>query len=525
MNIYNKKHLILTFITLSLILSSTSFATAEQKKQPTNTTSFDDDLDPLVDVTVTVEIQKIRSLEKLDMHPFHLEKIDWLSKPDFYVIVFINGQEFKSDVWKNTYYVYDPQWSATCDVPDDEGDVEITIQLWDWNLGLNRRCDISGYYERGLLEKYDVNLIYNITTGHWYGTNFDDYTTNDIVSADPSGYGRLNGCDDGSQYKRERDCELWFDIYQNDYDGDNIPYWTEVHEYGTDPTVDNTGDDTDNDGVPIEWEHKWGIYYHRWHRTPNWIYHPLVYEDHRNLDPDLDGLDNWEEYMTSQWGSDPFRKDLFVELDQMEDGPNGQRSILPDRSKELLRTSYNRQNVVYHLDDGCMGGSDWIPFEIVSTRDTLSETYYNYFLHGDENNWRRGVFHYGLVVYDAGYAGYVFSNDHNPYLDSYQISSKYLEERKVKPKTAVIRSRVYASVYMHECGHTLGIFNSNTPGCDDQLSKNPFQLDFYKWRNYKSCMNYRYTYRLVDYSDGTHGINDFDDWNRIDLTYFQRPRW
>jgi hypothetical protein len=79
---------------------------------------------------------------------------------------------------------------------------------------------------------------------------------------------------------------------------------------------------------------------------------------------------------------------------------------------------------------------------------------------------------------------------------------------------------VYASCYMHELGHSLGIFNGNTPGCDDQLSKNPFQINYWKWLPYKSCMNYGYTYRMVDYSDGSRGKNDFDDWNRLDLSYF-----
>jgi len=43
------------------------------------------DLDPLVDVSVTVEIKKIRSLEKFDAQIPSLEKIDMTSAPDFYV--------------------------------------------------------------------------------------------------------------------------------------------------------------------------------------------------------------------------------------------------------------------------------------------------------------------------------------------------------------------------------------------------------------------------------------------------------
>jgi|GEM_PF-6176274 len=35
------------------------------------------------------------------------------------------------------------------------------------------------------------------------------------------------------------DCELWFDITQNDGDGDGLTWWEEVNVYGTDPTVRN----------------------------------------------------------------------------------------------------------------------------------------------------------------------------------------------------------------------------------------------------------------------------------------------
>jgi hypothetical protein len=35
-------------------------------------------------------------------------------------------------------------------------------------------------------------------------------------------------------------------------------------------------------------------------------------------------------------------------------------------------------------------------------------------------------------------------------------------------------------------------------------------------------MNYRYVYSgMIDYSDGSRGKNDFDDWNTLDLTFFQ----
>ena len=222
------------------------------------------DFDPLTEnIEVTVEIQKIRSLEKFDHQIPCIEKIDWASDPDFYVKVFINDEEFQSDIWRNTKYINDPQWKASTTVPSDVEFVDVKIQLWDWNIGPDKLCDISNIYDDGYLDSFDVELTYSIKTGHWFG---DDFTGISSWSEDSSGYGRLNGCDDGSIYQRDRDCELWFDIYQTDPDGDGIPYWSEVNVFGTDPEVDNTGEDFDGDGCPIEWENKWGHYLeYNWH--------------------------------------------------------------------------------------------------------------------------------------------------------------------------------------------------------------------------------------------------------------------
>ena len=478
-----------------------------------------DDIDPLVDLSITVEIKQIRSLEKTDLGFMPIDKIDIFSDPDFYVKVIINNEEFTSPVWENMKYVYDPQWSATLNVPDEIESVNITIQLWDSNLQGDKLCDISDNYQN-FDDSYDVDLSYNLKTGHWTG---DDWLNPFWGGIDPSGYGRLNGCDDHSYYQNNRDCELWFDIYQNDFDGDGIPYWTEINAFNTDPTEDNTGNDTDNDGLPIEWEYKWGYFLNiDWENLTwihDWKYDPFVWEDHENIDDDEDGLNNIEEYLTSQWGSNPTCKDLFVELDQMKAGPNGEAaSMLPDGSKELLRTAYNKHNVVYHLDDGSWedSGSDEIPFDEITTMywgdqsSELNQIYYDYFLHGDEDNWRKGVFHYGVIVHKCNSAaGAMFGSDR------FYITSNGHNKKSESP--LLNRDVVYASAYMHECGHTLDINNN---GVDDRNSMYPWQLNYWKWRPYKSVMNYGYMYLMVDYSDGSRGLNDFYDWHDIDLTFF-----
>jgi hypothetical protein len=109
-------------------------------------TNANDDIDPLVDLSITVEIKQIRSLEKTDLGIFPIDKIDLFNDPDFYVKVIINDEEFTSPVWENMKYVYDPQWSATLDVPDDKEFVNITIQLWDSNPQGDKLCDLSDNY-------------------------------------------------------------------------------------------------------------------------------------------------------------------------------------------------------------------------------------------------------------------------------------------------------------------------------------------------------------------------------------------
>lgn len=468
------KNGIFTLFVTSLLIFSVS--ASQNEKGQSEIINGREDLDPLVDLEVTVEIQAIRSLEKFELaNPKTLEVIDWFSDPDFYVKVIINNQEFVSDTWHDTKYIYNPNFFPTLDVPDEEEFVNVKIQLFDSNSFGDRLCDISANGK-------DVELTYSLKTGHWTG---------DDKLSDSSGYGRLNGCADGSMYKLQRDCELWFNIYQNDYDGDGIPYWTEVNVYGTDPEIDNTGEDVDDDDIPIEWEWKWG-------------YDPINKENHFYMDPDSDGLTNLEEYYVSQWGSDPLREDVFIELDYMEESPSGVKSTLYEGADELLSTAFNRFDKIFHIDDGQMGGGgEIIPFDERINRDDLDLIYWEYFLHEDDDNWRRGVFRYSVIAYDPGGAGYNFRRG------AFVVGSNYVKDKVVRnfPRAQAIS---WASVYMHEMGHT---FDLRNPGVD-----NP---NFWQYLNYKSCMKYAYTYRLVDYSDGSR-INDFNDWAEMDLKHFQR---
>lgn len=447
--------------------------------------NHDLDFDPLVDIILTFEFITIRGFEETNN----------ATNPDFSIVLSINDEQYISPIWEDSRYLYNINWTISKNVPDDIAEVNIKIQIFDNNIS----CDIGGsFYDNTAI------LIYDIRTNHWTGDDF---------IGDPSGYGRLNGCDDGSYYREEKDCEIWFDIYQNDYDNDKIPTWAEINLYGSDPYTDNSNDDFDNDKIPFYWEHHWN-------------YNPIIYENHDILDPEFDGLTNIEEYMTSEWLSDPYRKDMFVELDQMDFGPKGEGFRVPNSTKDLLADRYNPRNIVYHFDDGCMGGGEIIPFDYLSWRNEILDIYEKYFLHNNPDNWRRGVFRYAVFVHDNIRASaYAFVgegrliNSNVRGINSFQITTTSLE-KVVKNKNQPL-DFVCACYIMHESGHTLGIDIFNPFGCDNIRTVYPWQLCYWIFSNYKSVMNYRYVHQILDYSDGTNGWFDHNDWGSLDFNWFQ----
>lgn len=519
--IKNSIKIVCTLVVLASMVLPSSALIQSEKYVPVIKPLFMDDFDPLVDnITVTVTVHEIRALKIIDL----------LSDPDFYVKVTINDREFISDVWENMLYVTNPNWSVSYEVPKDNEFVDITIALWDKNTKTDRLCDISTDFGN-LTQARTAELTYSIAAGVWWG---------DDSLGDLSGYGRLSGCDDNSIYEEDRDCELWFDISQNDFDGDGFPYWLETNIYNTSPLVDNRGEDADQDGIPIEWEYTFGLTYSEWGHNEGYymVYDPFEWKNYTYIDEDDDGLNNIEEYKTWQWGSDPFRQDIFVEIDQMDKGPDGQGSVAPVGAYDLIRDSHAKQNIVWHVDDSRLGGGEFIPFKDTIGENDLNSWYWSYFMHQNANNWRRGVFHWGIIGYNSSWAvGFTFSSRIGSLsaVDCFYLSSQYLETlpKRIPIIDSLVRKTfnreeqravIYAGVIMHETGHSLGL---NGPGVDNQDGKWPWEINFWRYGPYKSVMNYRYTYSdLVDYSDGSRGKNDYDDWANIDLTNFNpRIHW
>lgn len=452
------------------------------------------DVDSYSDVAVTVSVECIRFLEEKDI------------EPNFQVHLWIDDVYFESTSFGLGSYLYDINWSVTVETDGNTPFVPIRIELVD--LSSDQLCDLSPSDE-STTDARGVDVVYDVRTGWWMGEDSSGMV-------DKSGYGRLNGCDDGSFYKDELDCELWFSITQTDPDGDMVPSWIEKEWYGTDPETDDSLLDADKDGVPFWWEHKFG-------------FNPWVFENHSSLDPDEDGLTNYEEYKMAAWSADPFRRDLFLELDQMQIGPNGEGSMITQTTEELIQSAYDRRNILFHLDDGCMDGGEILPFEKRSFILYDREKYYKqHFLENGDAQWRRGIFRYGLIVYDhVPITGLEFHGDGSIIdfcrkgLNCFVISSRAMKIAAQRNRESI--DFIFACAIFHELGHSMGIYMGNPKGCDNQLSKTPLGPGWWRYKNYKSSMNYHYAYKIIDYSDGSHGRNDFDDWSHLDVSWFEYP--
>ncbi|HEC77149.1 MAG TPA: hypothetical protein ENI33_07855 [Thermoplasmatales archaeon] len=274
------------------------------------------DYDPTVDVEVIFGIDRIRKID--------FEKRE---EPQIVIDIIIDGKGFEVRNWKGLD-VY-PRWRHIQNVNDSKEKVSIEIKLYEMVGDEKILCDISP--EQGDYTGKALELIYSLKDGSWQGEDF---------LGDESGYGHSSGTEDGNY--NENDYEIWFDIYQTDADGDRLTWYEEVFVYGTNPNVSDAGKDYDNDGVPIEWEDKYG-------------YNPFIPENHSSLDGDKDGVQNIEEYMMAEWYADPFRQDIFVEVDFMENRFFG-HTTFPQYSKEKVISAFSKHNIMLHIDDGLMGG-------------------------------------------------------------------------------------------------------------------------------------------------------------------------
>ncbi len=264
--------------------------------------------------------------------------------------------------------------------------------------------------------------------------------------------------------------------------------------------------DTDGDGAPDWWESKWG-------------YPSTVWDDHQLLDPDNDSLNNIEECYMDQFYSNPFRKDVFLEFDWIKSMFPNTTNKPPVEEIAQMIDAFAKHNITLHVDTGELGGGEELPAQPHVSYAEIITLYWDYFLHNDLNNPRQRIFHYGIICdYSEGHGFAVIGWNH---LNAFVIGAQNL----VETFPSITRGWLTVTSSMHELGHTFGLIVTKYNGIDNQNTQKPIYKEFWKYVRYKSVLNYQKTYSFMDFSDGSHGRGDFNDWGNIDFSFFKNTRF
>jgi hypothetical protein len=429
----------------------------------------------------------------------------WDKKPSYFFMLTLNDYEEKA---RFTYNDWDTGYANQVmfrNVEEEQSESPVIFKIIE-------NVEVKKLLRKTVVETEmeSFELTYCFRTGRWTG---DDYFN------DSDGYGHYNG----------ENYEVWFSITQTSEDGDIIPYWAEINILGTDPLKDDTFLDPDGDGIPTVWEWKWG-------------YNPFVYDNHSELDPDKDGLQNNEEYKMEKWLANPYYQDIYIEVDYMQQTPGGRfrfelvrekGKLLPRikkspmdgwkhefyyESQQMLIDIFNKHSMSVHIDDGRMGGGgDILPF--TSERDAYGQDS-GYFAGFYKNNFadeRKGIFRYAVIAYSGGWC---HPQDQNHFYDMMVIPHNFQAFKNNQAFALTERTKRIGQAIqvLHELGHSLGLVEFE--GIDNTKYRAEDQST-YPYLDYVSVMNYDYfVLRYFDYSHGLNGEYDQNDWEVLDLTFF-----
>ncbi|PNX46178.1 MAG: hypothetical protein BV456_12590 [Thermoplasmata archaeon M8B2D] len=491
-------------ITLIIVLSGVYYGViyfGENPKQDnnkkTNIPVIDDQISPGGNQALIVEINRIRNRGIIDAM---LSGIRLPNPPSFYYTCTRDGNTFVSkDVFaaggasSELLFV---TWDSMFQENRLQEDIEEEQETVDVSISIIER-EPSGLLGRKYndVEKEKIDVTYDFRTGRWTG---DDYFLDD------DGYGHFRG----------DTFEVWFYIYQTDVDGDKIPYWTEVNVLGTDPLVDDSNLDPDNDGIPTAWEWYWG-------------YDPFTWDDHENLDPDIDGIENIEEYQMRKYFADPYNQDIYIEVDGMEKGglidpPH----VFTEEAAQIMIERFASNGINMYIDNGWPDNQLNGGGELLTHYDTISQdsgVMLQFYRHNFADN-RKGIFRYMIVGHNAGFCIPSELNRYDTLVIDSSLYKIFLKRGAFTPRT---QSIVLSAAAMHELGHSLGIApwtfqgNDNLTFAEGRAAKQEYENT---WGDYYSVMNYLYIWdkNLADYSDGRNGPPyDQNDWEHFYLPTFE----
>jgi len=491
---------------VAILVAVSLFAFFEVNKQPIKKEiqeeqiEIDDSISPYTNQGIMIEMLRIRNRGLLDKM-MRLGR-SWRDPPSFFWKLTVDGKECDPQGnlgYTGIYTMWDTfgkESFVSFYVEEEQKSSDISISIIEQTK--------SGLFGRRTqdVEKQTIQLSYDYRTGRWTG---------DDQLGDADGVGHFLG----------EEYEIWFNIYQSDYDHDKIPYWTEVNVLGTDPTRDDSKNDPDGDGIPTDWEWKWG-------------YDPFTYDDHASLDPDIDGIENCEEYQMRKYLSNPFQPDIYIETDGMQkkgliDFPH----VFLEESQQMIIERLAQHGYWVYIDDGwpdgpVNGGGEMVAFH-QNFDDVEGQQILEFYTHHFSDE-RKGIFRYILVgnLHGGFAAPYEFNT-----MDTILVGTSIRHTLEHKKAFTPYRFRyTEATAVLHELGHTFGLVPAIFKGNDIQprwWGDNRYpdmpdeEFDQYN-KQYLSVMNYNYIYKrnFFDYSDGSNGAPyDMDDWASLYLPTFQ----
>jgi parallel beta-helix repeat protein len=310
-------------------------------------------------------------------------------------------------------------------------------------------------------------------------------------------------------------------LMDSDHDG-----LSDSYEIGIGTNPNNW--DTDGDHMSDGWEVEYGL-------NPNmkvggW-WGGMVFYYHMYGDPDGDSIGNRYEYWLNQMFAsssvnymemDPYHKDLVVEVDWVP-------SFEPDWTRlDVVKTPFSNHAIALHIIRGAELDSKYAVFSGTDPNDFYQER--ANVLHSDSRldttrSWQ-GLVRFAISVDNlgdgaGGSSGNAYAIPNDMFAFAHCGDSGWVATCTSHSGIATTPECAVAGTFMHELGHTLGLHHGGDVDTNNKLY-------------YDSIMNYRYQIvgtdvtgdqkgdggtrpatEVVNYSDGSNGTGDFNDWNHV----------